>query len=298
MEVRGPRRDAAPMPARLRHALGVALAATLLSASTAGAAPAPGTFVAALDDRPALNLGLVTDGRRVAAYVCDQGRRSVWFDGRFRGSAAVLRARGRRGSIQVRTSGRALTGVVRLAGRTLRFRALRTRGRAGLWRASVSGPTGRPVEATWILLRDGTQTGAIVNGTNIDRPPILNAAQPDVQIADQDLTADEIGPIDLFPFTVSPQVVTIPASSGPQSRPSQATIAIIRDGIADVSGVQVRIDGQLRPPRPRQPGSDRIAVDLPSGIGAGLHDVSVQIPGQPLLTRDDAFRVVLERASP
>ena len=69
----------------------------LLSASTADAAPAPGTFVAALDDRPALNLGLVTDGRRVAAYLCDQGRRSVWFDGRFRGTAAALLARGRRG---------------------------------------------------------------------------------------------------------------------------------------------------------------------------------------------------------
>ena len=198
----------------------------------------------------------------------------------------------------MRVSGSVLTGVVRLPGRTLRFRAVRARGRAGLWRASVSGTDGRPVEATWIVLRNGNQTGAIVNGTNIDRPPVLNPAQPDVQIADQDLTAGEIGPIDLFPFAVSPQVVSIPASSGPQTRPNQATIAIIRNGIADVSGVQVRIDGQLRPPRPRQPGSDRIAVDLPSGIGAGLHDVSVQIPGQPLLVRDDAFRVVLERASP
>jgi hypothetical protein len=298
MEARARASEAAPMHTCSRRALLVALAAILVPASPAAAAPVRGTFVAALDDRPALHLGLVTDGRRVAAYVCDNGRRSVWFDGRFRGNTATLRARGRRGTIRLRSRGTALSGVVRLAGRTLRFRALRARGRAGIWRASVSAADGGAVEATWIVLRNGRQTGAVVDGTNIERPPALNTAQPDVQLADQDLTAVELGPIQLFPFAVSPQVVTIPASSGPQSRPSQASITITRDGIADVSGVQVRIDGQLRPPRPRQPGSDRIVVDLPSGIGAGLHDVSVQIPGQPLLVRDDAFRVVLERATP
>jgi hypothetical protein len=282
-----------------RVALVLALCALALPASTSAAAPAPGTFVTALDDRPALNVGLVTDGRNVTAYVCDKGTRSVWFDGRFRGASALLRARGRRGSIRVRSGGRALTGVVRLGGRTLRFRALRARGRAGVWRASVSGESGRAVEATWIVLRDGTQTGAVVNGTNIDRPPNLNTAQPDVQLADQDLTAVEIGPITLFPFGVSPQVVSIPApSSGPQSRPDQVAITVTRDGIADVSGVVISIDGQARTQRPRQPGSDKLAVTLPGGIAAGRHDVSVKIPNQPLLVRDDAFTVVIERATP
>ena len=285
--------------ARLALALALALFALVLPVSPSAAAPAPGTFVAALDDRPALNVGLVTDGSRVGAYVCDEGVRSVWFDGRFRGVSATLRARGRRGSIQVRSRGRVLTGVVRLAGRTLPFRALRARGRAGVWRASVLSGAGTPVEATWIVLRDGTQTGAVVDGTNIDRPPVLDTARPRVQLAGQDLTAVEIGPITLFPFGVSPQVVSIPApSSGPQSRPDQFAITVTRDGIADVSGVVISIDGQARTQRPRQPGSDKLAVTLPGGIAAGRHDVSVKIPNQPLLVRDDAFTVVIERATP
>jgi hypothetical protein len=280
------------VPLRAGLSLAMTLLILLVATSPAAAAPpSPGTFVAGLDDRPALNLAIVTDGRRVVAYVCDQGRRSLWFDGRFRGSAATLRARNRRGSIRVRSERRALVGVARLLGRTLRFRALRARGRAGLWRASVSGQNGRIVEATWIVLRNGRRTGTTVTGSLVDRAPDLNTAQPDVQLADRDLTAVQFEPIDLFPFDVAPRTVVIDRSA-PQ-RTGGVTIAVIRDGIADVSGVVVRIDGQRATLRPRDPGSDRLGVVLPGGIAEGAHDVSVQLPGQAELVRPDVFTVDL-----
>jgi hypothetical protein len=277
-----------------RVALLVALLTLLLPAAPVGAAPPRGTFVGALDDRPALNIAIVTDGRRVTAYVCDNGRRSVWFDGRFRGEAATLRARGRRGSIRLRLERRALVGTASFAGRSFRFRALRALRRAGLWRASVNGPDGRPVEATWIVLRNGRRTGTQVTGTNVGPPPNLNTAEPDVQLAQQDLTAVELEPINLFPFGVSPQLVTI-RPAGPQ-RTGGVTIIITRDGIADVAGVSVRIGGLSATPGRRDPGSDRISVTLPGGIGGGTHDVAVTIPGQGELVKRDALTVVISRA--
>jgi hypothetical protein len=280
------------VPLRAGLGLAVTLLIPLIAASSAAAAPpSPGTFVAALDDRPALHIAIVTDGRRATAYVCDRGRRSLWFDGRFRGSAATLRARNRRGSIRLRSERRVLVGVGRVLGRTLRFRALRARGRAGLWRASVTGQDGRIVEATWVVLRNGRQTGATVSGSSITSAPNLNTAQPDVQLADRDLTAVEFEPIDLFPFDVAPRVVVIDRAA-PQ-RTGGVSISVIRDGIADVSGVVVRIDGQSTRPGRRDPGSDRVIIQLPGGIAAGPHDVSVQIPGQPELVRQDAFTVQL-----
>jgi hypothetical protein len=280
------------VPLRAGFAIAATLIILLLAASSAAAAPpAPGTFVAALDDRPALHIAIVTDGRRAVAYVCDRGRRSLWFDGRFRGSSATLRARNRRGSISLRSERRVLVGVARVLGRTLRFRALRARGRAGLWRASVTGQNGRIVEATWVVLRNGRLTGTQVSGSSITNAPNLDTAQPDVQLANRDLTAVEFEPIDLFPFDVAPRLVVIDRAA-PQ-RTGGVSISVIRDGIADVSGVVIRIDGERTGLGRRDPGSDRVIVQLPGGITEGPHDVSVQIPGQSVLVRNDAFTVDL-----
>jgi hypothetical protein len=256
----------------------------------AGAKVPAGTFVTALSRRPPVHLAVVTDGRLATAYRCGRGR-PVWFDGRFRGATATLRARGGRGLIRLRASGRAFAGRLLLNGRTTRFRVTRARGRAGLWRASALTPDAGPVVAAWVVLANGAQAGGATIGSSTAPAPALDLAEPDVTIGGVGLTAVELDPPDLFPFDVSPRRVTILAS-GPRP-PGGETILIIRDGIADVGSVTVKIGGLTASPRPRQPGSDQLPVRLPGGLGAGLHDVSVKIPGQAELVRRKVLEVIV-----
>jgi hypothetical protein len=278
-----------------RPALSCTLAAlSLLGAGfspAAGAKVRAGTFVAALSTRPPVHLAIVTDGRLATAYRCGGTGRPVWFDGRFRGARATLRARRGRGLIRLRTAGRALAGSLLLNGKTTRFRATRARGQAGLWRASALTPDAGTVVAAWVVLANGRQAGGATIGNSTATAPALNLAEPDVTIAGVGLTALQLDPPDLFPFDVSPRRVTILAS-GPRP-PGGETVVIIRDGIADVGGVTVKIGGLTASLRPRQPGSDQLPVRLPGGIAAGLHDVSVKIPGQAELVRRNVLEVII-----
>jgi hypothetical protein len=284
---------------RCSRLLRVVLATAALSAVIAPAAASAqgrvsaGRFVAALSERPRIHLAVVTNGRLAIAYLCDAGTRAIWFGGRFRGRTAALRARRGRASVRLRAARRALVGTVRFGGRRVRFRALRVRRRAGLWRAGVLTANGDVIEAAWIVRSNGRQTGAATVDDSVQPAPNLNVAEPNVTLGDVNLTAVNLDPIDLFPFDVSPSTVTIDPSA-PQ-RTGGETIRIIRDGIADVSGVTVRIGGLAASVGRRQPGSDQIPVGLPGGLGPGTYDVAVKLPGQAELVRRNVLQVVARR---
>jgi hypothetical protein len=297
-----------PAPALLRAApvVAAALAVAVLAAPAAAPAAVPGrpspdaapaavarrsssaagTFVAALSQRPALNVGIVTDGRRVLAYACGDGRRAVWLEGRFDGRVALLRARrGGSGSIRLRRSGRVLIGIARLGGRAARFRARRARGSAGVWRASIATGDGTIIDAGWVVLGRRRQTGSALSGTSVIAPPALQPGST-VQLGGIELRPIQLDPGLLTGLEVSPGVVTLdPAVRGDQR------LLLRRLGLTTAASVE--IDGRAAgPPRPSGE-TDAIVVAVPPTLAAGCHDVTVRQPGQPAITKRDAFRVVI-----
>lgn len=169
----------------------VTLAFAGTSSRTAQAQPAPDRIPSALVGRVAESdalIGLITDGNRVLAYVCDSQYNAVWFKGEVSsvslGNALELRGDGG-ARLRIETSALSTSvlegsnvsvqGAVELAGATFErpFEVLAVQGNAGVFRAeAVNGD--RIATAGWIINNDGDlRGGAVVKEFNTGNDVLL-----------------------------------------------------------------------------------------------------------------------------
>jgi hypothetical protein len=120
-----------------------------------------GTFVGTAKGTNAY-IALVSDGKRVAGYVCDGKKLSVWLEDRAISDGRVNLA-SRQGDLlgEVTLSDSVASGNVLLWGSSRGVDAVPAEGEAGLYRAAKGKPgkTGS-VEVGWVVLNDGSQRGA------------------------------------------------------------------------------------------------------------------------------------------
>jgi hypothetical protein len=165
----GGRPSVAAMTITSHIRVALAVAALAASAIFAGcsddgsntAAVAKGTLVGKVTGSHAY-VAVVSDGSRVAGYVCDGDRLSRWLSASdVRDGAVTLRDRGGRVLGAVRVAADRATGFVELDGRKLAFAATPARGEAGLYR-QATGQAGEPGfrETGWIVLADGSVRGS------------------------------------------------------------------------------------------------------------------------------------------
>ncbi len=156
-------------------------------------------------------VGVVVDGSRALAYVCDgvpaepEGTPptlQAWFNGPTDG--ASLDVRQAAGRLQLQLTGTDLTGTLTLAdGRTLPVGGRIVEGEAGLYRAAVAD-VGSTAVAGWILDADGRQRGGVeadggglskVSGTRR-----LNLSQPTFSL--QGLATARIAKVGITPIPI------------------------------------------------------------------------------------------------
>jgi hypothetical protein len=140
--------------------LATVAAAALVFAGCGSSKPAAEEmFIGRVDGTPAL-IGLATDGQRVRAYVCDSKTLAVWFDGNLREGNAELRSRdGAR--LALALNGDGAEGTLTVRGKAHSFIAPPVRGEAGVYRATGTTRDGRRLQADWVVLPGGRQTGGV-----------------------------------------------------------------------------------------------------------------------------------------
>lgn len=127
------------------------------------------TYVGRVAGSEAL-IGVVVDGKRVLAYVCDgvpgepvgtTPTVQTWFNGESTGGEVDVSQPAGRLQLQLQLTDGSMSGAVTLAdGRMLSVSGETTTGDAGLYRAETTGPGG-PAVSGWILAADGTQRGGV-----------------------------------------------------------------------------------------------------------------------------------------
>lgn len=154
------------------------LAAPDLSA----AAATSGIFVGRVQDSNAL-IGLVTNGDRVVAYVCDNVE-ADWFRGQVVDGRAVLTAAGG-AQLTIDVSAATPSGTLHLQdGRGLSFTTEVADGMAGLYRAEAT-VGGAPLVGGWIVLSDGDGRGTDVHPLQTIRESLATRVRSDASGAEQ-----------------------------------------------------------------------------------------------------------------
>jgi hypothetical protein len=147
---------------RLWIAVLVLAAAIVLSAGPAAADAKASTFLGRVHGSDAY-IAILKDGRKIGGYVCNNGTVSRWLeytwlrDGR---APLIAGTTGERVG-RVRIADKDATGTIEVNGHKRTFRAGRTREKDGGLHFAVGKQPDRLLVAGWILLRDGTQRGAI-----------------------------------------------------------------------------------------------------------------------------------------
>lgn len=196
--------------------LGVVAALALAGCGSDGSDGTPSTAAGSAGSRSyvgtvqgtAAFVGVVVDGSRVLAYVCDgtpgdpQGTApsiQAWFNGPSDGDAVDVRQAA--GRLMVQLTGSAMAGTLTLAdGRTLPVSGTPVQGDAGLYRAEASGSAGRGV-AGWILAADGQQRGGFGgDGISLTGVRTLNLAQP--TFTAQGLASARIAKVGITPIPI------------------------------------------------------------------------------------------------
>ena len=147
----------------------------LVACGGGSSAPKAGSYVGKVAGTDAY-IALVTKGGKVAGYVCDGAKVSVWLPAAsVSGHAATLANRRGARAGTARWSGSAASGTVSIDGVAHAFSATLATGDAGLYRA-VHGTPGQAgaVEVGWVVLADGTQRGMITSFIT----PITQLAAP------------------------------------------------------------------------------------------------------------------------
>jgi hypothetical protein len=152
-------------------------------------------------------VGVVVDGKRVLAYVCDGVPGSptgttptiqAWFNGPSDGASVdVSQPAGR---LQLQLTDSAMTGTLTLTGgRTLAVTGQTTTGDAGLYRAEAAA-TGGPAVAGWILAADGVQRGGVGGSLTISGTTLLNTSQ--LSFSFQSLATARISRVGITPIPI------------------------------------------------------------------------------------------------
>jgi hypothetical protein len=132
-----------------------------------------GSFVGLLEGTDA-HIAIVSDGEKLAGYVCDSKNVSIWFKGEVGGTSADLKARTEQDLGEVAFLGDTADGEIEIDGERHSFSAELAIGDAGLYRALKENGEGA-VEVGWVVLNDGSQRG----GTNVVDPVSFNrSVQP------------------------------------------------------------------------------------------------------------------------
>lgn len=151
-------------------------------------------------------IGIVVDGKRVLAYVCDgvpgepvgsTPTLQAWFNGESNGASVdVSQPAGR---LQLQLTDSSMSGTVTLSdGRVLPVTGETTTGDAGLYRAETAGPGG-PAVAGWILGADGTQRGG-VGGSLTSGASVLNTTR--LTFSFQSLATARISRVGITPIPI------------------------------------------------------------------------------------------------
>jgi hypothetical protein len=152
-------------------------------------------------------VGVVVDGKRVLAYVCDgvpgdpvgtTPTVQAWFNGTSDGSSVdVSQPAGR---LQLQLTDAAMTGTLTLAGgRTLAVTGQPTTGDAGLYRAEAAASGGQAV-AGWILAADGGQRGGVGGSLTTSGTTLLNTSQ--LTFSFQSLATARISRVGITPIPI------------------------------------------------------------------------------------------------
>jgi hypothetical protein len=169
---------------------------------------AVGSFVGLVDDTDAY-IAVVSDGKRLAGYVCDGKTVSIWFKGDVGDHAAGLRARTEQELGEVQFLGDTADGEIEIGGERRSFSAEIVVGDAGLYTAYKKDDEGT-VEVGWVVLNDGSQRGAtnFVDPLTLDRSvqpaPMLDPKTAGVSVnvggnAIQ-LAQNQVGPMFIDPI--------------------------------------------------------------------------------------------------
>lgn len=131
------------------------------SATTGAHTAAKGSYVARIAGTGAF-LALVSDGRRLTGYLCDGRRVSRWLTTTAleQGRVALTARDGERLGTATLASG-VVRGQLELDGSVHAFHAVRARGQAGLYRATVERGGRVRADAGWVVLADGSQRGTV-----------------------------------------------------------------------------------------------------------------------------------------
>ncbi len=155
--------------------------------ATAAAAPAaPAVAEKAYAGRSSgkeVTVAIAVKNGRAVAYVCDGKRTEAWLEGTVSGSDLSLKSADGASTIVGTVDEAESLGTVAVGDKEWPYTAKSVTAPAGLYegRASVKGVLNR---IGWIVLPDGTQTGVLMKGNELDPAPPLNPAQPNSVVID------------------------------------------------------------------------------------------------------------------
>ena len=157
------------------------------TAAAPTAAPAPPAVAekayAGRSSGKEVTVAIAVKNGRAVAYVCDGKRTEAWLEGTVSGSDLSLKSADGTSTIVGTVDEAESVGTVAVGGKEWPYAAKGVTAPAGLYegRASVKGVLNR---IGWIVLPDGTQTGVLRKGSELDPAPPLNPAQPNSIVID------------------------------------------------------------------------------------------------------------------
>ena len=170
---------------------------------------AVGSFVGLVDDTDAY-IAVVSDGEKLAGYVCDGKTVSVWFKGEISDDAATLRARTEQELGEVQFLGDTADGEIAIDGQRRSFSAEIAVGDAGLYRAFNEDTQAGTVEVGWVVLNEGSQRGAtnfvdpIASERAVEPAPFIDPINQNVNVTVGgnaiELAQTQVGPMLIDPI--------------------------------------------------------------------------------------------------
>ncbi|MDF5755478.1 hypothetical protein [Spongiactinospora sp. TRM90649] len=145
---------------------------------TARQAPARADYAGRVKGNGGL-IAVSVRGGKVIAYFCD-GKAEAWFTGRAGDGEVTLKGFGE-ATVSTRLGDGKASGELAIGGKTWDFTAPVAKKPSGLYRASAI-VRGARVKAGWIVLADGTQTGAArLDDRPVEAPVLTPGTDPTIE---------------------------------------------------------------------------------------------------------------------
>ena len=206
-----------------------------LQALIATTRPAPISFVGSVDDTK-IYVGVTTSGGIAQVYLCDGQEIAIWLLGTADDSG--VNASDEAASVTASISGASLAGTVTVDAVSHSFVADRAEYPADLWESLTVGADGQLVRGGWIVLADGTQRGAVKQGSKIVSTDSI----------DPPADGESDGAVAPVPSEPVPFGKTVKTKARKPSVASQcASLAIKLDVLLTAAGDGVGADGTVSP---------------------------------------------------